>query len=145
MRPAYASGGLVPQVELALAGALTELEIVAAAGRPQDFGDRHRRHRDPIGCPLGFQPVAGLLLDQEVDQFKPAIVVDRFRQQLPVTMIVVARILFTHGTPRLRAFPEQTVFLNVCASATDLRQLYPAGASNPASVAELIRRPLAAR
>jgi hypothetical protein len=37
------------------------------------------------------------------------------------------------------------VFLNVCASATDLRQLYPAGASNPASVAELIRRPLAAR
>jgi hypothetical protein len=60
-------------------------------------------------------------------------------------MIVVARFLFTHGTPRIRAFPEQTVFLNVCASATDLRELYPSGASNPASVAELIRQNLPRR
>jgi hypothetical protein len=135
MSPADAGGGLVPQIRSLLAGpVLAEPEIVAAPGRPENLGDGHRRHRDPVRCPLRFQPVPGLLLDQEVDQLKPLAVVDRFRQQFPVTMIIVARILFTHGTPRLRAVLEPTLSINVRASATDLRHLYRSRISNPAQV-----------
>ena len=70
---------------------LFDPEIIVTPGRPQYLGDRHRRHRHPVRGPLGFQPVAGLFPDHEIDQFEPPGVVDRFRQQFPVTIIVVAR------------------------------------------------------
>lgn len=77
--------------------------MIAATAGAEDLGDGDRRHRHPIRGPLGFQPVAGLLPDQLIDQFEPLGLIDRFRQHIPVTMVIVARFLLTHGTPRTRA------------------------------------------
>jgi hypothetical protein len=82
---------------------LIEPGIGAPAGGAQHPGHRLRRHRYPFGDSLRLEPVPRLFLDQQVDQFEPLALVDRFRQQFLVPMIVVDRFLFTHGTPRTRA------------------------------------------
>lgn len=97
-----------------------ELEIVAPSARPQDPGNRLRRHRHPIGRALGFQLLAGLFLDQEIDQFQPLGLVDRIHQQFPVSMVVVARVLSRHHTPRY-ARPAKTVLIGRRVGATGLR------------------------
>ena len=84
-------------------GLLIELGIVAALAPVKNFRDRHGRHRDAIGSPLGFEPVPRSLPDHEIDEFEPLGIVDRFSQQFLVALVVVARFLLTHGTPRIRA------------------------------------------
>ncbi|MBR1227197.1 MULTISPECIES: hypothetical protein [unclassified Bradyrhizobium] len=59
---------------------LIDPELVAAAARAENFRNCHGRHRHAIGCPLGFQPVAGSLLDHEIDEFEPLGIVGRFGQ-----------------------------------------------------------------
>jgi hypothetical protein len=79
--------------------------MVAPFGRPENFGDGRGRYCDPIGGPLGFQPFPCILPDQDIDQFAPLVLVDRFRQQFPVATVIVARFLLSHGSPATR-FPR---------------------------------------
>src|SRR5205823_10054414 len=103
----------------------TILEVIAAATGAEDACDRHCRHRDPIRDPLRLQPVAGIFPDHDLDQLAPPGLVDRFRQQLLVPDVVVARFLLVHRTPRTRARPEQQVSIKLSSRATGLRKLYP--------------------
>ena len=114
-------------------------EIAAAPAGSEDLGNRDGRHRDAIGGPLGLEPVPRALLDHEIDEFEPLGIVGGFRQQPFITMIVVARIPLTHGTPRTRPCPERRVSINARARATALRRSCRCRASYPPSVAELIR------
>ena len=77
--------------------------IVAASTRPEDFRDRQSRHRHAIGGSLGFKLVPRAFPDDEIDQLLTLGIVDRFSQQLLVAIVVVARFLLTHGTPRAHA------------------------------------------
>lgn len=90
-------------------GVLGEPGIIAAPARAENFRDRDGRHRHAIGRTLGFKPVPRSLPDHEIDEFEALGVVDRFSQQLPVAMVVVARFMLTHGTPRTRASQKNTV------------------------------------
>src|SRR2546430_12963482 len=105
--------------------ARTILEAIAPPAGAEHVRDRHHRHRDPIGEPLRLQPVAGIFPDHELDQLESPGLVDRFRQQLLVPDVVVARLLLVHRTPRTRAQPRREVSIKGCESATDLRELYP--------------------
>jgi len=73
--------------------------IVAASTRPEDFRDRQSRHRHAIRCPLGFKLVPRAFPDDEIDQFLPSGIVDRFSEQLLVALVIVVRFLFAHGRP----------------------------------------------
>src|SRR5829696_3241267 len=100
------------------------LEIIATAPRAENACDRHRRHCDPIGGSLRLQPVAGIFPDHDLDQLDPLGLVDRFRQQLLVPDVVVARFLLVHRTSRTRAHRERALSIKGCKFATDLRELY---------------------
>ena len=60
---------------------------------------------------------------EEADQLQPAGLVDGFGEQLPVTMIVVACLVFAHWTPRARAFLAGVVFRKVQPHATSGRRV----------------------
>ncbi len=83
-------------------------EAIATATGAENARDRHRRHRNPIRDPLRLQPVAGIFPDHDFDQLEPLGLVDRFRQQLLVPDVVVARFLLVHRTAPAHALQPPT-------------------------------------
>src|SRR5947209_15095870 len=102
--------------------ATTRLEGLAPPARAEDPGHRRRRHRHAIGHALLLQAVARFLPDHEIDQLEPLLFVDRLCQQLPVTRVVVARVLLAHRTPPY-ALPRKEVFPKRHSPDTELRDL----------------------
>ena len=84
---------------------LVRFEIIAPPARSKNLGDCHRRHRHPIGYPLRFKLVARSFPDHQIDQFESLGLVNRFRQQLPITIAIVTHVLLAHRTPRRTRCP----------------------------------------
>src|SRR5215813_8604520 len=78
---------------------LPQLRAGSAPRSRQHLGDGGSRHGRSIGSDLGGEPIPGSLLDQDIDQRHPLVVVGRIGQQLSVPMIVERNILLTHATP----------------------------------------------
>ena len=92
-----------------LSGTVSPLDDVAPPARAQDPRYRGGRHGHAIRHALCLQPIARFLFDHQVDQFQPLVFAHCFGQQLPVTRVVVARVLLAHRTPPY-ARPRQKCF-----------------------------------
>ena len=84
-------------------------------GCAKNPGDSHRGHGFPVRSALSLQPIPGPLLDQQTDQRQSFRLVDRFRQQFSIAVIVKSGIL-------LRIARSQPYSRAQCSSSREREQ-----------------------